>query len=62
MTMAVSEADVHRTGFKAPKVNWAHTHSTSGQERDSKQDPLKSVNNVTSAYAVDVHTPDRTGF
>lgn len=37
MTMTASEADAHRIEFKVPTVNWAHTHSKSGQERDWKQ-------------------------
>lgn len=37
MAMTASEADAHRIGFKVLMVNWALTHSKSGQERDSKQ-------------------------
>lgn len=37
MTMMASEADAHRSGFKVPMVNRAHTHSKPGQKRDSKQ-------------------------
>lgn len=56
------QGDAHKAGWKVPVVAGLTPIQSQGRRERRGKDPLKFISSITSACAVDVHTPDRTGF